>query len=111
MVFCKHYGTSNSRKRYVSSVYLKLTNNSLFLETLDELEELVVNLFSSVVDKNVVVDKWLERPFTVEHLKTCVHVVPVKDIRNLNIVFPTPDLLEHYKSSVSFFFVLSLFVI
>lgn len=63
---------------------------------------MVVNLFSAVKNKNVEVPKWEEHPFTYDQLRTCAYVVPIKDIRNLNIVFPAPDLLEYYKSAVSF---------
>jgi insulysin len=45
--------------------------------------------------------KWEEHPFKEEHFKTCVYMYPIKDVRNLNIVFPCPDLQEYYKSSPS----------
>ncbi|KAH0808873.1 hypothetical protein GEV33_013918 [Tenebrio molitor] len=70
-------------------------------ESLDELEEMVVKLFSAVKDKSVESPKWEEHPFKEEHFKTCVYMYPIKDVRNLNIVFPCPDLQEYYKSSPS----------
>lgn len=72
------------------------------IESLDDLEKVVVDLFMAVQNKNVTSPCWNEHPFTEEEKKICAYVVPIKDVRNLNIVFPTPDLLEFYKSSVSF---------
>ncbi|KAK4883510.1 hypothetical protein RN001_006829 [Aquatica leii] len=68
-------------------------------ESLDELEEIVVRLFSPVKDKGVVAPRWDEHPFTEEQLGTCGYIVPIRDVRNLNIVFPLPDLLQYYKSA------------
>lgn len=68
-------------------------------ETLDELEELVISLFSSVKDKGVKVPIWDENPFDTDAFKTYIYMVPIKDVRNLNIIFPCPDLTEYYKSA------------
>lgn len=62
---------------------------------------MVVKRFSAVKNKNVVAPVWNDPPFNKEHFKTCTYVVPIKDVRNLTIVFPTPDLHIHYKSGVS----------
>lgn len=62
---------------------------------------MVVKLFSEVKDKSVESPKWEKHPFNEEHFRTCVYMHPIKDVRNLNIVFPCPDLQEYYKSSVS----------
>lgn len=70
-------------------------------ESLDELEEMAVQLFSGVKDKSAVAPVWEEHPFKKEQLRTCAFMVPVKDIRNLNILFPSPDLHSFYKSGVS----------
>merc|ERR1719228_268393 len=56
-------------------------------------------MFSTVEDKAVKVPEWLESPFSDEQLRMMTYVVPVKDIRNLNITWSIPDLHEHYKSS------------
>ncbi|GLV31928.1 Insulin degrading metalloproteinase [Carabus blaptoides fortunei] len=68
-------------------------------ESLDELEEMIVSLFSEVQNKNVTAPSWPEHPFGEEQKRICAYVVPIKDVRNLNIMFPTPDLHEYYKSS------------
>lgn len=69
-------------------------------ESLDELEKLVVDLFKEVKNKNVESPEWKEHPFGPEHLQVKGFVVPVKDIRNLNITFPIPDMREHYETQV-----------
>ncbi|VEN56875.1 unnamed protein product [Callosobruchus maculatus] len=68
-------------------------------ESLDELEEMVVQLFSSIEDKNVEVPIVTEHPYTEDQFRTVVYISPVKDVRNLNIVFPSADLTHEYKSA------------
>ena len=46
--------------------------------------------------------EWKEHPFGPEHLQVRGLVVPVKDIRNLNITFPVPDMREHYATQVGY---------
>nr|CAD7441027.1 unnamed protein product [Timema bartmani] len=67
-------------------------------ESLDELEQLVVALFSAVRNKEVEVPRWPQHPFGPDQLRMKAYIVPVKDLRNLGITFPVPDLHEHYKS-------------
>ncbi|XP_042894803.1 insulin-degrading enzyme isoform X2 [Parasteatoda tepidariorum] len=67
-------------------------------ETLEELENFVLPLFSDVSNKNVQVPDWPKHPFSPEFLKLQGHVVPVKDIQNMNIAFPVPDLQNEYHS-------------
>lgn len=61
----------------------------------------MVQLFSYVKDKSVTPPKWEEHPFKDENLRTCAYICPVKDARNLNLVFPSFDMQEYYKSAVS----------
>jgi insulysin len=70
-------------------------------EDLDTLEEIAVSLFSGVKNKNIKAPTWVEHPHGPEQLQVKGYVVPVKDLRNLNINFPIPDLQEYYKSGVS----------
>lgn len=72
----------------------------VFIESLDELEGVVVELFSEVENNNVEAPRWNEYPFEREQLKTCTYMVPIKDLRNLHVIFPSPDLMEYYKSQV-----------
>jgi insulysin len=71
-------------------------------ESLDELEKLCVGLFAEVENKNVESPEWKEHPFGPENLQVRGLVVPVKDIRNLNITFPVPDMREHYETQVGY---------
>jgi len=67
-------------------------------EDLDTLESFVVEKFSGVVNKNVEVPEWMTAPFSEEQCGTITYIVPVKDIRNLNITWGIPDLTDHYQS-------------
>jgi len=68
-------------------------------EPLDKLEEMVVNMFSGVENKEVEIKEWKEHPYGEEQVGIRGHIVPVKDIRHLNITFPIPDLQEHWRSN------------
>lgn len=68
-------------------------------ESLDDLTNLVVKLFSEVENKNVPLPEFPEHPFQEEHLKQLYKIVPIKDIRNLYVTFPIPDLQQYYKSN------------
>ena len=61
---------------------------------------MVVSLFSGVENKAVTLPSWPDHPFRQEECQKLISVVPVKDIRNLNITFPIPDLHSFYKTSV-----------
>ena len=77
------------------------------IESLDELEKLCVDLFSGVENRNAQGPEWKEHPFGEKQLRMKGFVVPVKDIRNLNITFPMPDMRQHYESQVLFRFFFS----
>uniref|UniRef100_A0AAZ3RRR4 Insulin-degrading enzyme n=1 Tax=Oncorhynchus tshawytscha TaxID=74940 RepID=A0AAZ3RRR4_ONCTS len=68
-------------------------------ESLDELTTMVVKLFAEVENKNVPIPEFPNHPFQEEHLKQFYKVVPIKDIRNLYVTFPIPDLQKYYKSN------------
>ncbi|XP_076308150.1 insulin-degrading enzyme-like isoform X2 [Tachypleus tridentatus] len=68
-------------------------------ESLDELVEMTVPLFCDVKNKNVTVPEWLEHPFGPEQLKMRTSVVPIKDMRDLYVSFPIPDLQKFYKAN------------
>ncbi|XP_075989549.1 insulin degrading metalloproteinase [Anticarsia gemmatalis] len=67
-------------------------------ESLDELEAMVVPLFSVVEDKSVTAPVWPEHPFPPELRRKRAYCLPVKDLRSLSIDFPIPDTRKHYKS-------------
>lgn len=77
-------------------------------ESLEDLADMVISLFSDVQNKTVAIPEWTKHPFGLTQLKKRYYVVPVKDIRNLNITFPIPDLQPHYRSSVSYFRIISI---
>ena len=60
-----------------------------------------MELFSDVQNKNVTAVTWPLHPFGPEQLQMKGYIVPIKDLRNLNITFPIPDLHEYYKAGVS----------
>ncbi|XP_063818112.1 insulin-degrading enzyme isoform X1 [Pseudophryne corroboree] len=68
-------------------------------ETLDELTELLVKLFAEVEHKNVTLPEFPDNPFQKPYLQKMYKIVPVKDIRNLYVTFPIPDLQKYYKSN------------
>lgn len=73
-------------------------------ESLDDLTDMVLQHFPNIKNKNVSVPEWNAHPFRDEDLRLQGSVVPVKDIRNLNITFPIPDLHPYYRSGVSMAF-------
>ncbi|KAF3825004.1 hypothetical protein GH733_005638 [Mirounga leonina] len=52
-----------------------------------------------VENKNVPLPEFPKHPFQEEHLKQLYKIVPMKDIRNLYVTFPIPDLQKYYKSN------------
>ncbi|XP_053683115.1 insulin-degrading enzyme [Sabethes cyaneus] len=67
-------------------------------ESLDELESMVVQMFSDIERKEVEAPSWRKFPFGEEQLATKTMVVPVKDTRSLTIAFQTEDLDQYYKA-------------
>ncbi|XP_062560794.1 insulin-degrading enzyme isoform X2 [Armigeres subalbatus] len=67
-------------------------------ESLDELEGMVVGMFSEIENKNVTSPQWKDLPFREDQLATRAMIVPVKDSRSLTITFQTEDLERHYRA-------------
>ncbi|XP_055592583.1 insulin-degrading enzyme [Uranotaenia lowii] len=72
-------------------------------ESLDELEEMVVKMFSQIENKNVTSPRWKDMPFSEKQLATRTMVVPVKDTRSLTITFQTEDLEMFYKAGPQYY--------
>lgn len=72
------------------------------IESIDELVDMVVPLFSPIVNKNVINPVWNEHPYDAEHLMKQVYMVPIKEKRSLDISFVYPDETKYYNCSVSF---------
>ena len=71
-------------------------------ESLDELEELVANLFAGVRNKDLPQNRWDGlQPFTEREALTQVFAKPVMDSRTLEIYFPYQDEEELYESQPS----------
>ena len=67
-------------------------------QSLDDLENMVNALFENVENKDVIGPAWPQHPYRPEDNCTLTYIVPVKDIRNLDLLFPIPDISrEHYK--------------
>nr|XP_031836448.1 insulin-degrading enzyme isoform X1 [Nomia melanderi] len=73
-------------------------------ESLDELEEIVLKLFSQIKNKEIEIPVWTEHPFSEQDFQTKWYIVPIKNTRHLNITFPLPDLRDHYKSAPAYYF-------
>ena len=68
-------------------------------ESIDELSEMVVPLFSLVEDRQISVPTWPGHPIQDEHMHLQMSIVPIKDERGLSIAWPIDDLSPHYKSN------------
>ncbi|KAG5318797.1 IDE enzyme, partial [Pseudoatta argentina] len=84
-------------EKYYSANIMSLS--VLGKESLDELENMVVDLFCEVRNKEIEVPTWPEHPFKDEHFRTMWYIVPKTYMRSLNIEFPLPDMRQHYRSS------------
>lgn len=72
------------------------------LESLDKLEEMVIEKFSEIENKNVNVPEWSRHPYADEQYGQKLKIVPIKDSRSLTISFTTDDLTQLYKSAVRY---------
>lgn len=82
---------------YYSSNIMGLT--VLGKESLDELSDLIVPLFTGVENKNIAVPEWTTPPHGPDQLQKTASIVPVMDIRSLNVIWPIPDIHPHYRSN------------
>lgn len=82
--------------KYYSSNVMKLV--VLGREPLDVLEQWVVSRFTQVKDTGRAYDLTNREviPFRQQELGQLFKIVPVKDLRNLGIIFPFPATDEHY---------------
>ena len=71
------------------------------LESLDELEEMVIKMFSQIKNKNVTAKVWNEPAYNAEdHYKKVWYIVPVSDMRKLNLIFPASYYTPFYRAEV-----------
>nr|XP_058959294.1 insulin-degrading enzyme-like isoform X2 [Pocillopora verrucosa] len=81
---------------YYSANIMALT--ILGRDSLDDLTNLVIKLFSDTEDKNVSIPEFHDHPYDDEQVQVELKVVPIKDIKQLNISFPIPDVNQYYES-------------
>ncbi|XP_033106697.1 insulin-degrading enzyme-like [Anneissia japonica] len=89
----------NFHSQYYSSNIMALT--ILGKDSLDQMESMITELFGNVENKSVEIPVWLDHPYGEEQLQVELNIVPIKDLRQLNISFPIPDMSEHYLSKPS----------
>ena len=70
---------------------------NIFIETIEELQDMVIPLFSQIKNVNAILPQWNSHPFSNNYLKKQCFIVPIRDTRSLSITFPIPDLVPHYK--------------
>lgn len=73
------------------------------IETLDDLEKIVVPSFKNVQNKYV--KKLLfskNHPWGPKQLRHKISIIPLKDIQALRLSFPVPYVRDKYRSAVSF---------
>ncbi|TKR69956.1 hypothetical protein L596_022039 [Steinernema carpocapsae] len=67
-------------------------------EPLDQLEKMTMDLdFGSIVNKDFKPKVWEQHVYGPEELGWRIDVVPIKDIRQLHIIFAVDDYKPHYK--------------
>ncbi|XP_018347269.1 PREDICTED: insulin-degrading enzyme-like, partial [Trachymyrmex septentrionalis] len=88
-------------EKYYSANIMSLS--VLGKESLDELENMVVDLFCEVRNNEIEVPICPEYPFKDEHFRTIWYIVPIEDIRYLDISFPLPDMRQHYWFSPEYY--------
>uniref|UniRef100_A0A182NQ16 Insulin-degrading enzyme n=1 Tax=Anopheles dirus TaxID=7168 RepID=A0A182NQ16_9DIPT len=67
-------------------------------ESLDELESMVIKMFSQIENKHVTAPVWPDMPYGEDQLNTKAYIIPVKDTRSLTVSFQMEDLEQYYKS-------------
>jgi insulysin len=66
-------------------------------QPLDTLQQWVEEKFSPIENKNLTVPRFPTAPFGPEELGVMIEVVPVKDLKDLDIYIPLPAVQEHYR--------------
>jgi insulysin len=67
-------------------------------ESLEDLSDMVANLFVSVANHDISIPCWNGHPFSDSYLQIHLRVIPVKDVRTFQMTFPLPDMQPYYKS-------------
>ncbi|KAJ3416993.1 hypothetical protein HDV05_007475 [Chytridiales sp. JEL 0842] len=83
--------------KYYSANIMKLV--VLGKESLEELTDWVVDLASAIKNKDVPVPAFPGHPLTKPLLESELLVKPVKDLREVEIIFPLPYQIPHYRTN------------
>ncbi|XP_067928601.1 insulin-degrading enzyme-like [Watersipora subatra] len=86
----------NFHKKFYSSNLMSLA--VLCKESLDEMTMYVCELFGNTMNKRVKKPSWPEHPYGPQQLRKRVHVVPIKDIRTLELLWPCDHLHKWWQS-------------
>ncbi|KAI9336687.1 Metalloenzyme, LuxS/M16 peptidase-like protein [Pilaira anomala] len=81
---------------YYSANIMKLT--VIGKESLDQLTEWVVEKFSNVINRNILVPSFEGHPLTENQTKKQIFIKSVKKTRTLSVTFPFPDQAPFYES-------------
>jgi len=71
-----------------------------YVESIDQLINMVVPLFSPIMNKSITPPYWTKHPYSKKALTKKIYVVPIKDKRNMDFIFLYPDEVKHYKAAV-----------
>ncbi|CAG2171717.1 unnamed protein product, partial [Oppiella nova] len=83
-------------KRWYSANIMSLV--VLGKESIQELQELVIPMFSGIRNNSAIAPKWTTNPFSDPYLRKQCFIVPIDDIQSMKIMFPIPDMSAHYRS-------------
>mmetsp|Transcript_33829 Transcript_33829/g.66784 ORF Transcript_33829/g.66784 Transcript_33829/m.66784 type:complete len:1007 (-) Transcript_33829:91-3111(-) len=67
-------------------------------ESLDELEAMAVEHFGGVANKNLVPPAFPGTPYETDQTAKILHVVPIKDVRYVELVFPIEETNSYYRA-------------
>lgn len=83
-------------ERYYSANIMKLV--VIGKESIEELKQIVTNLFSPVVNKKTVIPTFAGSPLTPNELQKVIYVRPVKQTKIIKLIFPFPDDFLHFRT-------------
>ncbi|CAG2168148.1 unnamed protein product [Oppiella nova] len=67
-------------------------------ECIQELQELVIPMFSGIRNNSAIAPKWTTNPFSDPYLRKQCFIVPIDDKQSMKIMFSIPDMSAHYRS-------------
>jgi insulysin len=85
-------------KKYYSANLMTLA--VLGGESLDELQGLVEELFGQVVNTDEPLPTWPQNPYTEKELQLWISIVPLMDLKDMEINFPFLDYSSMWDSGV-----------